>query len=350
MKPITLTRSFLFSVFCTFLVSISIYSQELTTAIDYLEYMNNQHRKIGEDMWTYTSAVAHGKNARKIEVKRSELIKTTLTARNNISKMPDFEGDASLRDTMVSYLQMSYHVLNDDYSKIVDMEEIAEQSYDMMEAYMTAQQRANEKMEMAGKILDEQISTFAKDHKINLVENKDKLGKKLQISSEVFKYYNKAYLVFFKSFKQEVYLLESLEKNDINGLEQNKNALLKTAEEGVKLNEAIPLYKNDPSMRIACKQLLDFYKQEASVKIPIIIDFYLKKENFDKTKAAFDAKMEMARTKEDVDNYNKTVNDFNKASVQYNQVNQELYKRRTVLINTWNNSGQSFFDRHVPKN
>ena len=72
-----------------------------------------------------------------------------MTAKNNIAKMPDFEGDKSLRDSTVSYLSLCYNVLNEDYSKILDLEEIAEQSFDLMEAYLLAQQKAGEKLDEA---------------------------------------------------------------------------------------------------------------------------------------------------------------------------------------------------------
>jgi hypothetical protein len=327
-----------------------MFGQKFSTAVSYLDYMNSEHRKIGEDMWSYTSAVAHGKNAQKVDSKRKELIKTTLTAKNKIAQMPGFEGDASLRDSMVSYLQMSYLVLNEDYAKIVDLEAIAEQSYDRMETYMTAQEKANEKMEGAGKMLENQTRTFALNHKINLTESQDKLSHKLEIASEVFKYYNKIYLLFFKSYKQEAYFLSALEKNDINGMEQNKNALLQITQENLKLLETIKNYKNDPSLKTATRQLFDFYKQEATIKAPILIDFYLKKEKFDKTKAALDAKDANTRTKEDVTEMNKAIADYNKALAQYNSTNQEIFNRRSALTNAWNNSVQSFFDRNIPNN
>jgi hypothetical protein len=325
-------------------------AQKLNNAQDYLAFLNNEHRKIAEDMWSYTSASAHGKNARKVENKRKELIKTTLTAKNNIAKMPEFEGDKALRDSMVSYLNLCYLVLNDDYSKIVDLEEIAEQSYDLMEAYMTAQEKANEKMEQAGKMAEKEFNSFAARHNITLLENKDKLSKKLEAASGVFKYYNKVYLIFFKSYKQEAYFLNALQKNDVNGMEQNKSALLSVAEQGIKSLDTMKTFKNDPSLKTICKQILDFHKQEASQKAPMLIDFFLKKDKFEKTKASFDLIAPNNRTKQDVDNYNKAIAEYNKASTQFNATNQELFNRRSNLNNTWENAVQSFFARHIPAN
>jgi hypothetical protein len=325
-------------------------AQKYSTASDYMTYMDQQHQKIGEDMWSYTNAISHGKNAKNVETKRKELINTTLSVKKNIEKMPDFEGDGSLRDSMVSYLNMSSIILNEDYAKIVNMEEIAEQSYDLMEAYMAAQDKANQKMEECGLMLENQIKKFATDHKIQLVESKNKLSMKLGIANEVFKYYNQVYLVFFKSFKQEVYLIDAINKNNINAIEQNKNALLSNSEEGNKLNDQIKLYKNDPSLKASCKLLLDFYKSEATEKIPVITDYLLKKEKFEKEKAAFDNKPANTRTKDDINSYNKAVNEYNNASNQYNLVSQELSTKRNNLLNSWNNNVQAFFNRNIPKN
>ena len=97
------------------------------------------------------------------------MLTSTKTAISNISKMPAFEGDKSLRDSVVSFLKLSYDVLNEDYEKIVNMEEVAEQSYDAMEAYLLAQDLANEKMNEASKMLSEMEKTFAKNHNIKLI-------------------------------------------------------------------------------------------------------------------------------------------------------------------------------------
>ncbi len=39
--------------------------------------------------------------------------------------MPAFKGDKSLRDSTARFLMACFHVLNDGYGKIVNMEEVA---------------------------------------------------------------------------------------------------------------------------------------------------------------------------------------------------------------------------------
>jgi hypothetical protein len=340
-------------VLCIYILSIYAtlgFGQQFNDVISYLNYLNKEQERISEDMWSYTSAVAHGKSAKKVDNRRKELINTTLLARKNIADMPGFNNDASLRDSMVSYLTMCNLVLNEDYSKIVDLEEIAEQSYDLMEAYLTAQEKANEKLDIAGKSVDAQVKIFAQKNQVQLVEAKDKTSSKLEKANQVFKYYNPVYLIFFKCYKQEGYFFDALNKNDVNAMEQNKNTLLKFAEESLKKIDTVKAFKNDLSVKTSCRQMLDFYKYEASVKAPVIIDYFLKKENFEKIKTSFDAKMEMARTQDDVNQYNKAAADYNKAIALYNNANLELQKKRNLLLDNWNKAIQSFFDRHVPKN
>jgi hypothetical protein len=250
---------------------------------------------------------------------------------------------------MVSYLSLCYNVLNDDYSTIINLEEIAEQSYDMMEAYITAQEKANEKLDEAGKMLNNQSKAFAEKHNVKLIETSDKLSIKLEKANKAFKYYNTLYLVFFKCYKQEAYFMDAMQKGDINSMEQNKDALFTLTTEGQNSLVSIKDFNGDLSLKTACKNFLIFYQTEAKDKIPKIIDFFMKQENFEKIKKSFEANKD-SRTKEDIDAYNKTVADYNKSGNTFNAVTEELNTRRINQINSWNTIIQSFFDRHVPKN
>jgi len=331
-------------------ISISLFGQKLDNAYSYMEYMDKQYRKVMEDMWDYSSATAHSKSARKIENRRKDLIVTTLKVQQSIAKMPDYNGDKGLRDSAVSFLSLSYYVLTNDFAKIVDMEEIAEQSYDKMEAYLMAQEMADEKLNQASDRLDNEWHDFAKRNNVKVTEgSKDKLSKNMDLANKTFKYYNTVYLVFFKSFKQDYFLSEAIQKQDINAMEQNRNSLLKFAIEGAKKLDTIKGLGGDNSLKVTLKQLLDFYKVEASVKITVITNYYLKKENFEKAKTEFDAKSEFVRTKDDVTQYNKALTEYNKAVADYNRVANEISQKSKLLIDNWNRSVESFLDRHVPK-
>jgi len=330
------------------LMHSKVYSQK-SDALEYMENIDGQFKSITVDTWDYVSAASHGKSASKVENRRKDLLKTISAAIKTISKLPDFEGDASFRDTVISFLNLRYNVLNKDFAKIVDMEEIAEQSYDLMEAYLLAQERADEKLEAADDNLVAEQKVFAGLHGITLLENNDKISKKLESSGKVYKYYNVIYLIFFKSNKQESYLMEAITKGDINGMEQNKNALLTCSTKGLETLDTIKSYKGDQSLLSTCKSCLNFYKTEAATEVQDVINYQVSKENFEKLKKAFDAKTGSSRTKADVDEYNKAVADLNKMVAKSNSTNEDLNKKRSTAIDNWNKTVAVFLDKQVPK-
>jgi hypothetical protein len=317
-------------------------------AARYLGLIGKEFDKISNETWDYTRAVAHGGKAKLIENKRHDMLNANRLALTRIKKMDTYKGDGSYRDSIVKYLELNYAILNNDYSKIVDMEEVAEQSYDAMEAYMTAQQMANEKLDAAFEIVQNAQKDFAKKNNIILQDADSETGEKLEKAGEVFKYYNQIYLIFFKPYKQEAYLIAAQNKSDINGIKQNQDALLNLSKEAkIKLMSVKP-YKNNTAVKNSCDHLLDFYITEAETKVSQLVDFFLKKEKFDKLKATIEKKGANA-SKTEVDEYNKAIAEYNKASNNSNKINDELNKKRDSLLSDWNNSVSKLLDRNISK-
>ena len=51
----------------------------------------------------------------------------------------------------------------------------------------------------------------------------------------------------------------------------------------------------------------------------------------------------------DIDTFNKAVDDFNVMVKKTNATNNECNKNRSVLLNQWNNTVETFLDKHTPK-
>jgi len=338
-----------------FLLLILIYSfnlraQDVTsTPVAYLEYIGNVNKAIVKDFLSYESSVAHDKNSKKTEAKRSALLKTSQDAIKKVSALPDYKGDKSLRDSSKMVLEISYLVLSEDYGKIVNLEEIAEQSYDAMEAFMLAQEMASEKLSKAHERFTVVEKDFAKKNNITLIELKDDLSKKLELLKKVNNYHKAVYLIFFKSYKQENYLSEAVEKNDINSIEQNKNALINTTEDGLKKLNSISSFDNDAALKQSTKELLDFYSIEAKDKINDVTSYLIKKEKYEKEKKAFEAMRESERTKQIVKDVNKSVEEYNKSVAVYNKSIKYLNENRAKLIDKWNKTSEKFFADYTPR-
>jgi len=328
-------------------LSGSIFAQ--SSAVDYMNIFSTEYQRIQQDMWDYTSSVSHGKSARKVDKRRVELIQTSNAALSKAKSAKAFNGSTTYRDSVVAYFTIVNYVLKEDYAKIVDMEAVAEESYDHMEAYMLARERANDKLVEAAKMVDRNQRIFAEANGVQLIESNDALDQKMEIAEQVYHHYNEVYLIFFKAFKQEVYLMDALNKKDLSAIEQNRSALKSAAEEGLAKLEKLTPYGNDNSLLDVTKELLKFYISEADKEIPKLSDYFLKSENFTKIKTAFDQKKEKDRTKEDVDGYNKAAQEMNASIEGYNKTNELLNTLRSKYIDNWNRTAQKYTDKHVPK-
>jgi len=340
--------------FSVLLLTCSVFALQLRsqTSFDnpgaYLDYINDNNNKLTIKYLTYMSAVSHGKSARKVEKRRMEVVSSIIDTRANVRTMGAWKGDKTLRDTTVAYLNILYNVFNDDYGKIVNMEEIAEQSYDMMEAYMLAQEKAYEKLNEAAKRQQEEQRAFAKRNNINLIESTSETDQKSKTAGEVLKHCNEIYLIFFKPYKQEMYLVEAMNQKNLLAIEQNLSTLKKFAEEGIEKLKAMKGYNNDASLIAACRNMLFFYKSEAQ-KGAAFSDYYLKEESFLKIKKQFDSKPSGKRTQQDIDQFNNAVNDMNAAGKNFNDTNNSLNKERSSLLNQWNKTYSDYMDQYMPK-
>ncbi|MEX2231391.1 MAG: hypothetical protein WD824_04490 [Cyclobacteriaceae bacterium] len=341
-------RSFTFLIL--FFTGYSSHSQGGESSVQHMEFFTTRENELSQKYLSYMAEVAHGNRARKLEKRRQELIGQIRTSLNEVNRLRPYKGDASLRETYKIYWDILLKVFNEDYDKIVNMEEIAEQSYDHMEAYLMAQQKASEVLGNAQDKIEPVYNAFASKNNIRLIKGGDsKLGKKLRQVGSVNGYYYQIFLIFFKSFKQEAYVMDAFNRKDINGIEQNRNTLIKFAEEGLHKMDTIKAYRGDGSLASACRKVLEFHKVEAEKQIPGLNDFLLKNDEFEKIKKAFDAKPAGKRTKADVEVYNKAVAEINAAMETSNKLLTVMNTSREKAMNNWDVTKKRFMETHVPK-
>jgi hypothetical protein len=324
------------------------FSQAPDTPVEYMDYLSNREASLSDKYMSYMSEVAHGSRARKMEKRRQALIAEIKQNLADAGRLKPYKGDASLRDAFRSYWDILYKVFNEDYHKIVDMEEIAEQSYDNMEAYLLAQEKAGEVLDNAYLKVPEAYKQFAEKNNVKLIDNGNtKMEKKLRQVGLVNSYSHQLFLIYFKSFKQEVYMLDAFNRKDVNGMEQNKNTLLRYAEEGLAKLDTLKPFQGDGSLITACRKVLEFHKSE-SQQFQAFNDYLLKTDEFNKIKKAFDAKPQAKRTQEDIDAYNKAVNEMNKAVEVSNKQSVSSNTAREKVMTNWENTRKRFMDQHVP--
>jgi hypothetical protein len=323
------------------------FSSFCQSPVEYMNSISADFKLIQSATWDYSKSQAKNKSARAIDGKRVELVQTIKTTIAKVKKVKPFKNETYYRDTVLAFLEINLAVVSFDYEKLMNLQEISESSYDAMDAYLKAQDVASEKLAAASERVDLVEKKFAKENNINLIESTDKVGLKLKKAGEMYDYYNPVYLIFFKAYKQEAYLMEALIKGDVSGMEQNKSSLSKVSAEGIAKMASVQAFNKDLTLKTACLDMLKFYAEESDKHFQKLIDFETKKKAFEKAKLNMESKKEKDRTQKDVDDYNKMINEFNKASNEYNAINNDLNNRRNKLLNAWNNTSENFTSKNI---
>jgi hypothetical protein len=323
-------------------------AQSNETALEYMQAIDKQLENMKRDTWQFLKSMTRRRSADRVYKKQQNLADEIKSIRADIRKLHAFNSDPSYRDATIEYLDILYIVTTNDYDKILDMEKISEASFDNMEAYLTAQENASEKLRQAYESAAEAQKVFAEKYDITLIEGEgDKLSQKIQRASEALRYYNELYLIFFKSYKQEMYLLAALEEEDLSAVEQNTAVLKSFSEEGLANADKAGNFKGDPTYKQAVKRILWFYNESAQNDYPKIVDFYLAKDEFMKIKQELESKRKKDRTQADADKYNKAAKAYNLAATDVNKRMERLNNKRKSLLESYNEKADLFFEKHT---
>lgn len=343
MKQILLSLLIISSV-----ITENCFAQDMSNPGDYMTAISNAQTEMDQKYMAYMSAAAHSRKARKIDKLRQQALESIDNSRFKTIDIPIYKGDNSLRQSSIDYIKLCYNVFNDDYAKIINMEDIAEQSFDEMQAYLLLQEKTDEKINEANAKMSASSKAFAAKYNVQLIEDKNELSEKLHVAGKLTKYKNDVYLVFFKCYWQDGEIVKAMNAGKITEAEQGRNSLIRYVSEGLAALDTLKNFEGDPSLASTCKRVLAFYKKTAENDLPKQMDYFLKKENFEKIQKAFDAKPQSDRTKKDVDAFNDGVKEINKATNTFNDINKKVNSGRDEALNNWNEAEKSFADSHMP--
>jgi hypothetical protein len=328
--------------------SVSSHAQAIENPGEYMTAVYKARTEMDQKYMQYLSAAAHGRRARKVEKLRAEVLESISQSKYKTTDLPKYKGDNTLRQGSIEYITLCYRVFNEDYKKIVDMEELAEQSFDGMSAYLLLQEKIGEKLTEASDKIQKISKEFAAKYNVKIDETQSALGSKLDVADKLTEYTNSLFLIFFKCNWMDKEMTTAMNNKKVNDVEQSRSSLLRFANEGLQGVDTLKSYNSDPSLANACRDVLKYYKKVAETDIPKLTDFYLKEENFNKTKKSYEAKSGSSRTQADVDAYNKAVNEFNEAINTFNKTNNTINKERNQQMNAWEAAQKKFLDAHMP--
>lgn len=315
--------------------------------VEYMGMLASDFDQINKDTWDYIKQSSRGRNARKEEKRRIELASTLKTAAYNAGKVPAYNNDHSLKQAYKVYLSLSYEVISNGYKNIVDLEKVAEDSYDAMEAYLLTKERANKKMDDAFDNLKSAQKDFAAKYHINLTDKDSRLSRKLENAGEVREYHNKIYLIFFKSSFYEGEMIKAQSDGRIGDIEQFRQTLETVSREGKENLKNIGSFKGDYTLKAACVKMMNFFVAEATKYMPKQINFYAQKDHFDVLSKNMESKNQKKLTKEEIDEYNQAVAKYNSAIGSFNETNKYLNSARSKEYDAFNEAREDYYKKFM---
>jgi BioD-like phosphotransacetylase family protein len=78
-----------------------------------------------------------------------------------------------------------------------------------------------------------------------------------------------------------------------------------------------------------------------------VVDFYLKKDEFERAEKLINSKKKKDLTEEDITNYNDAVKEYNEAAKKMNLLSKKMNEEREKYFKIWNSSVDNFFEKHT---
>lgn len=335
-----------------FIFLFSIFSKEVAAQsspdVVYMQKITTELKHTSTASWNYVRASMQFKPEAEIDRLLNLVVLDVKAAYKNVSALGAFNGDASFRDSVLSYLNNANKLMTDEFSSLREKRNVANKSYADMVALITAEDAANTKLIKQFDFVKEEQKKFAAKNNIKLLDAKDNPSLKLLTALKVIKHYNQAYLIFFKCSKQEDAWLSALDSNSVPLLTQTSAALQKFATDGLAKLDTLTPYENDTTLIHSAREALKFFYYEAKEKAPGLNELLAAKVKFEKVKANFNAIPEDKQTEQNIQAYNKAVDDYSTKVEQYNATTGELNKKRAAVLGAFDKSISLYLARNTP--
>ena len=330
-----------------FILPLSSLTQTVPGSAEYIDELSPSFDKIKVKTWDYLSVVAQGRGAFLVEASRQSLLNEIMDAKEETQIAPSFNGNEDFKNALITYFDITFTILNEDYGQILDMEAISEETYDSMEAYLLAKERGNKKLDEAYRNLILAQKKFAEENKLIIYRpEEDEMQRKIENTSTILSYYNKIYLIFFRVFKQESKVMEAIQRDDLVDFQWNNKTLEFEAKVALEKLAQLSDFKGDASLLNATIKNVEFYHREATVDAVATTDYYNHKKQYAEGKAEFEKIPKEELTQADADKINTIGRAYNSAVADFHKLNRERNLERVDQLNSWNAQVENFFKMH----
>jgi hypothetical protein len=326
----------LFSLF----FATSVMAQNLTKPSDYADAVSNSQKEISNEIIGRLTKLVRGDVMKTETASRKVLVQKAKAASLAAIKLPAFNNDHSLADSLSAYCKRMSLLVDNELAKAEKLQDSAQKT-----THEAAQRFVLAKEKVFGLLLKEE-SNFNTQLKAFANANKTKLGSKqlaeyerLVYLQSVDKHHNTVYLVYSKCSKQEALLAKAIKMRWKEDLEKHAKLLEKHIAEGNKTLDTIKLFKNYKDQIMATRELLAFYKKECEYRVPVLVSF-LMRGGEDKSLSKVDIGNNIKV------NPNVNIEDKNKVAT-YATTEQSIDAERPAVLGKWAETSREFFEKFL---
>lgn len=284
---------------------------------DYNNFIMKEVITTVQKNFEYISLTIHSEDYDQLEKKRKEVVDGIAAAKTHVREMPPLEGDSKLRDEAVDVLNEYKTAFELDFKSILTLKRKSKDSYEAMEAYFTAQDKAEEKVNKATRQLRKAQQVYAEKHNMRVVDSKsdDVLEMKMNKIIEVNDYWRSIFLNYFKVSKQYDKLWDALSEQKATPLNHQRNLTLKVIDQVLPELNRKPDFHGDSEFRSQTINIIEYYRQVAEVDFGKIVDVLNQK----------------SMEQKDVEEVNSIINkcnaDHERLAYNWNIASQDLFRK-----------------------
>ncbi len=299
------------------LAFFSSFAQKIESPAEYNNYIVEQQGKLMQKVVDYIVQTVHNDNFEEVENRRLQVLGQIEVAINKLESLEKFSENDNMKEEALAVFKLYKKSYSEDFSEINLLKKEREGSFEDMERYFQAQDKAEKAIYEASDRLHEAQRAFAETHKM-IIEEAEK-DETMTIIANVNKYGRDVFLEYFKVSKLNGACLDALNEQDATILEESRLALLKGTEEAYSNLKNIVAYKGDEDYKNKAMAYVAYNKLFATKDLATLVNILGNNE----------------RTDADVDNFNKII-------AQYNQ-------DATDLLEQFNNANIRLMRTHIPK-
>jgi hypothetical protein len=303
------------------LIPVRLSAQEddynFKNAGDYNNFIMKEMTATVRKNFEYISFSVHSEEYDQLEAKRSDVVREINKSKESIRKMPPLEGDTRLRDVSVEVLEEYKNAFELDYKSIIGLKRKSKDSYESMEIYFEAQDKAEEKVNKATEKLRKAQHVYAEKNNMKVVDTKsdDSLEVKMKRVVAVNNYWRGIFLDYFKVSKEYDMLWDILPQQKASAISRQREQVLKTIDQIVPKLKALPDFNKDVEYRDQTIAIVEYYRKAASEDFQRIIEVLGKK----------------SLQQKDVDEINGIINkcnaDHERLTYNWNLASQDLFRK-----------------------